>query len=297
MAETEQAGPPGLVAIVAGRGELPRRIAERRAQAGLPYLLVIFQDCFEDWMAAHPHEHHEFEKAGRLFRALGQANAAHVVFAGAMNRPKLRLWRADLKAAGIAAKALRLLGKGDDAMLRGFASIFEAEGLTMLGPRDILGGDVTVGVGALGRLTPAEAERQDAARAAAIVAALGPLDVGQGAVVAGGVCLAVEAIEGTDLMLARLADLPPERRAACPAPSGVLYKGPKPGQDMRLDMPAIGARTVEGAARAGLKGIVVAAGETFLMDGQATQVAADEAGVFVYGATSDELHAWSVAHS
>ncbi len=289
----EVAGPPTPLAIVAGGGALPRRIAERRAAAGLPYLLVVFRSCFEPWMAAHPHQHHEFERAGRLFRALHAAGATHVVFAGGMTRPRLRPWRADLKALAIAARAFALLRRGDDAMLRGFAGVFEAEGLAMLGPHDILGGQAMVPAGALGAQAPGARDRRDAAQAARIVAALGPLDVGQGAVVAGGLCLAVEAIEGTDLMLARIAELPPDRRAAAPPPAGVLYKGPKPGQDRRLDLPAIGPETVTGAAHAGLNGVVVAAGETVLLDAAATRDAADAAGIFVYGTSSAELASWS----
>ena len=292
----ENAGPPTLLAVMAGRGDLPRQIAERRAASNLPYLLIVFQGCFEPWMAEHPHERHEFEKPGAVFRALRRASATHVVFAGAMNRPKLKLWRLDLKALGVATKALRLLGKGDDAMLRGFAGIFEAEGLTMIGPSEVLGSDMTMKPGALGRIGPNERDLRDAAYAARIVATLGPLDVGQGAVVANGVCLAVEAIEGTDLMLARLADLPADRRAAAPPPSGVLFKGPKPGQDRRLDQPTIGPTTVEGITRAGLKGIVVAADETVLLNSDRTRKAADDAGVFVYGATVVELNEWQTTN-
>ena len=240
-------------------------------------------------MTAHPHQHHEFEKAGRLFRALRAAGATHAVFAGAMTRPRLRPWRADLKALAIAARAFALLRRGDDAMLRGFAAVFEAEGMAIIGPHDVLGGRAMLPPGALGARRPGGRDRQDAARAARIVATLGALDIGQGAVVARGLCLAVEAIEGTDLMLARLAELPPERRAAAPPPAGVLYKGPKPGQDRRLDLPAIGPETVAGTARAGLDGIVAAAGETVLLDAAATRAAADAAGVFVYGASLDEL--------
>ena len=291
----ERVGPTTPLAIVAGRGGLPRRIAERRAAAGLPYLLVVFQGCFEPWMAEHPHQHHEFEKAGRLFRALRAAGATHAVFAGAMTRPRLRPWRADLKALAIAGQAFALLRRGDDAMLRGFAAVFEAEGLSMLGPHEILGGQAMVPPGTLGARRPDARGRRDAARAARIVAALGPLDVGQGAVVAGGLCLAVEAIEGTDLMLRRIAELPPDRRLAAPPPAGVLYKGPKPGQDRRLDLPAIGPETVAGAARAGLSGIVVAAGETVLLDAAATRAAADAAGLFVYGATATDLAIWETS--
>lgn len=289
----EAGGPPGLVAIVAGSGALPQDLAEARVKAGLPYMLIVFPGCFEDWMGAHPHERHEFEKAGALFRSLKKAEARYIAFAGGMNRPKLKPWRADLKAAGLLAKAVRLLGKGDDAMLRGFAGIFEAEGLTMLSPVDILGGETLVTDGLFGGPALTDRDRSDASRAAAIVRALGPLDVGQGAVVSHGVCLAVEAIEGTDLMLDKVRSLPAERRAYAPPPTGVLFKGPKPGQDQRMDLPTIGPRTLDGVHAAGLRGIVAAAGQTVLMDRGDTLAACEELGLFIYGATQDELLAWS----
>lgn len=283
------AGPAGLLAIIAGRGDLPRQIAERRQAVGLAYVLVVFQDCWEDWMQDHPHQNHRFEKIGAMFRALHREGATHVVFAGAMNRPKLQLWKLDLKAAKIAAKALALLRKGDDEMLRGYAKIIEDEGLTMIGLHDVLGESMTLKAGALGQKRPSDVDLADAAHAAKIVHTLGPLDVGQGAVVSHGVCLAVEAIEGTDLMLARLVKLPAEKRAFAPPPSGVLFKGPKPGQDQRMDLPTIGPGTVEAVAKAGLNGIVAAAGETLLMEEAQTREAADQAGIFVFGAEIQEL--------
>ncbi len=285
----DAAGPAGLLAIIAGRGALPRQIAEARLAADLPYLLIVFPDCFEDWMTDHPHERHLFEKAGAVFRTLRLADATHVVFAGAMNRPRLRPWRADLKALGLLTKATRLLRQGDDGMLRGLASIFEDEGLTMIGPMDILGQDLGIGRGTYGAHSPSEQDLEDARRAAAIVRALGPHDVGQGAVVASGVCLAVEAIEGTDLMLARVAALPPDRRAAAPPPAGVLFKGPKPGQDMRMDLPTIGPATVQGTKDAGLSGIVVTAGKTLIAEPEEVRELADSHGIFVYGAVAEEL--------
>lgn len=288
----EAAGPATPVAIVAGRGELPRQIAERRTRNGLPVHLVIFPDCFEDWMIEYPHGRYEFERLGRVFRDVRAAGVTHVVFAGGMNRPRIRPWRADLKTVFIAIKALPLLRRGDDEMLRGYAAMIEAEGLRVIGPGEILGEEMTVSAGPLGRHVPDAGSKSDAARAAAIVAALGPHDVGQGAVVANGLCLAVEAIEGTDLMLARIADLPVERRATALPPCGVLFKGPKPGQDLRIDMPTIGPKTVQGAKAAGLSGIVAIAGETTLLSASDARAAADEAGLFVYGATPAEVEQW-----
>jgi len=116
--------------------------------------------------------------------------------------------------------------------------------------------------------------------------ALGPLDLGQAGVVAAGVCLGVEAIEGTDALLARVAALPEARR---PMAGGVLVKLAKPGQDRRIDLPSIGPRTVEGAARAGLRGIVVEADAANLIERDAMIRAADAAGLFLWSAAPDAL--------
>jgi DUF1009 family protein len=125
---------------------------------------------------------------------------------------------------------------------------------------------------------------------ARLLGALSPFDVGQAAVVSRGYVLAVEAAEGTDSMLARCRDLRPW---GLRGRSGVLIKAPKRGQDLRLDMPAIGPRTVELAAEAGLGGIAVSARQILLADHQRLLEKADEAGLFLYGFLDGDLEAGS----
>ncbi len=271
------------LAIVAGRGALPRMIAEHCRASGRPYLVVTFPAARPDWVGEHPHEAHRFEKVGGLFRALARAGCREAVFAGAMDRPRLRPWAADGKAIRVALRVFRLLRQGDDAMLRGLAGIFEAEGVRLVGPADCLpGGALTVPPGTLGRVHPDARAEADALRARAILAALGPVDVGQAAIVAGGVCLGIEAIEGTDALLARVAALPAAKRAHAPPPAGVLLKMPKPGQDRRLDLPTIGPRTIDGAARAGLAGVCVEADGVQVIERDACIAAADRAGLALW---------------
>jgi DUF1009 family protein len=205
-----------------------------------------------------------------------------------MDRPNVRLWRADAKAIMLARRIFAMIAGGDDGLLSGLASIFEEEGFSVISAQDCLPG-LTADEGILGCHSPSIDDRADAARGAAILAALGPLDVGQAVVVAGGVCLGVEAIEGTDALLARVATLPPERRRHAPPPSGVLVKLVKAGQDRRVDMPAIGPRTIEGAALAGLHGIVAEAGGATIVDREATVSAADAAGMFLWCAAPEAL--------
>ena len=283
-----RAGPEGKLAIIAGRDALPRLIAEHRQAAGLPYLVISFAGEAEPWIEGHPHQAHAFEKVGRLFAALKRAGCSHVVFAGAMDRPRLKPWRADGKTVKLVGKIMALMARGDDGLLSGLAGIFEAEGFTVIGAQDCVGG-LTCGEAVLGRHQPQPPDRADAARGAAILTALGPLDVGQAVVVAGGICLGVEAIEGTDALLARVAALPAERRRSAPPPSGVLVKMAKPGQDRRVDLPSIGPRTVEGAVRAGLRGIVVEADGANILERDATIRAADAAGLFLWSAAAETL--------
>jgi DUF1009 family protein len=98
--------------------------------------------------------------------------------------------------------------------------------------------------------------------------------------------LAVEAAEGTDQMLDRVAEMRKNGRVRTAAGTGVLVKAPKPDQDRRFDLPAIGPRTVEGVACAGLAGMAVAAGSSIVAEPAKLVAAADRAKVFVIGASA-----------
>ena len=87
----------------------------------------------------------------------------------------------------------------------------------------------------------------------------------------------------TDSMLARIAEMRSQRRVTTRVGTGVLVKAPKPGQDRRFDLPAIGPRTVENAARAGLAGVAVTAGSSLIAAPMEVIAAADRADIFVVG--------------
>jgi len=157
-------------------------------------------------------------------------------------------------------------------------AIFEEAGFTVAGVADVAP-DLLPGPGVLAG-APSAADQADAARAAAIVAALGAVDVGQGAVVAQGLCLAVETLPGTDAMLDFVAAT--ARRPDPAGARGVMFKAAKPGQDRRIDLPTLGLQTLARAHAAGLAGVAFQAGDVIVLDRAAMLAEAERLGLFLW---------------
>lgn len=225
-----------------------------------------------------PDQVFRIERLMPFLKALGDAGIAQVIFAGAVQRPRLDPALFDPMTALMVPRMLAAIQAGDDATLRVVIELFEDSGLQVVGVADIAP-DLVPSEGVLCG-EPRAADTRDADRAAGIVAALGTVDVGQAAVVAEGLCLALEALPGTDAMLDFVA-----QTAARPDPArprGVLWKAPKPGQDWRIDLPTLGVETVRRAAAAGLAGIAWQAGGVILLDRAAMVTAAQAAGLFLW---------------
>ncbi|MGC9420627.1 MAG: LpxI family protein [Rhodovulum sp.] len=268
-------------AIIAGRGALPGHLARALAAQGTPFLIAQIEGAGLVPEPGWEVETFALERLALLFDLLHARGVTRVVLAGAVTRPRLDPERIDPKTAQLLPRILPALGQGDDATLRAVIALFEEAGLAVVGA-DALAPDLLPAPGVPTAARPSEADERDAARAAGIVAALGAADVGQGAVVAQGLCLAVEALPGTDAMLAWVADVAGTCRPDPAGARGVFYKAPKPGQDRRVDLPAIGPATVEAAHRAGLAGIVIEAGGVMVLEPAATRARADALGLFLW---------------
>ena len=268
--------------LIAGGGELPVSIAARCEAEGRPVFVVRLTGFADPHLARYPGIEAGMAEIGRVLSSLKKADCGAVCFAGTVNRPDFKSLKPDFKGATLLPGIISAAAKGDDALLRKILSIFESEGYAIEGADDILGGE-TLPVGALGGLTPTAEQLADLRKALHVAEKAGELDIGQGAVVCDGLVLAVEAQEGTDAMLARVAGLPADLRGSPTAAKGALGKAPKPIQDLRVDMPVIGVRTLEMAAAAGLAGVGGMAGKLILIDRPALIAAADRLGLFVWG--------------
>lgn len=259
-------------AVIAGQGALAPAVI-----AALDAPPVYALDGFApEGVEAQPFR---LERLVPFLDSLLDQDVSRVVFAGAIRRPRLDPELFDARTAQLVPRIMMAMQAGDDGALRAVLDVFAEHGLAIASVAEVAP-DLIPAEGVLAG-EPSAADRRDAARGALILQTLGPVDVGQGAVVAQGQCLAIETLPGTAAMLdfaARHAALRPNPNGA----RGVFVKGPKPGQDMRIDMPTLGPDSVTQAAGAGLAGIAWAAGGVILLDRAEAVRRAEEAGLFLW---------------
>lgn len=268
--------------IIAGGGELPLAIADCVRETGRDVFLLALTGSADDTVAAYPHDWIALGEVGKVFKLLHANNCSEVLLAGKLARPKFSEIKFDMKAALVAPRVIAASLKGDDALLRSVVDIFEREGMRVVGAAEAAPG-LLAPEGQMGRIAPSQEGKDDIFTAFQIVRAMGTHDIGQAAAVCGGLTLAVEAAEGTDAMIARIADLPEHLRGTTTKRRGVLAKAPKPIQDRKTDLPVIGVTTVRNAASVGLAGIAVEAGGALILGKRAVIEEADRLGLFLVG--------------
>jgi UDP-2,3-diacylglucosamine hydrolase len=271
------------VGVTAGGGAMPFAVADSLAARGVaPVLFALKGSC--DPVAVERFRHHwisvgQVGRATKLFRSEG---CRDLIFIGTLLRPALSEVRLDWGTIRVLGRVMAAFRGGDDHLLSGIGRILEQDGFRMVGIRDVAP-DILMPEGCVTRAMPGPADTADIAKGRDVLRALGPFDIGQAVVVIDGHVVAVEDTEGTDGLLARVARLRSEGRVRAEAARGVLVKAPKSGQDLRFDLPTVGSRTAEGAAKAGLAGIAIIAGHTIAADPQGMIEAADKAGLFIQG--------------
>ena len=263
--------------IIAGGGGAPQRVIDACRSQGRDFFVFCLQGQAEAGLAMDaPHADLMIGAFSDFKRMVAEQKIGELVMIGRVRRPSL----SELKLDWLAAKALAKIGfnaLGDDALLRAVGTVIEQEtGAKLIGVQDILGG-VLLSEGCMGRHSPDTQALSDIARGREVARALGAVDVGQSVIIQQGLVLGVEAIEGTDALIARCAEL----RRDGPAP--VLVKMAKPQQDDRFDLPTLGPDTVAAAIKAGLCGIAAEAGRTLIIDRDKVRDMANEGGIFVVG--------------
>lgn len=277
------------LAIICGYGSFPVEVAEGARKAGRhPYMIGIAGEAGEE-IRGYPGETLAWGQIGRLFAVLDNLKIGEVVLAGGIRiRPDVLKLKLDWGGVKALPQALAFMLGGDNTVLSGTIKLFERHGITVLGAHQIAPG-LLVGAGPVAGKKPGARDLDNIRLAFSACKALGNLDIGQAAIAEAGRVVAVEAAEGTDEMLDRVVRMRRIGRMPAEGRHGVLVKTIKPGQDVRADLPAIGPRTVEAAAAAGLKGIAVEAGQSVILERPRTITVARKAGLYIYGVDAAEI--------
>lgn len=267
--------------IIAGGGGAPQNLIQACQDLGRPFFVVCLEGQAEMEIGGDiPHAWLPLGAGTKLKKLFEEQNIAEIVMIGRVRRPSLT----EIKPDWLALKVLTKIGMnklGDDGLLRAIGKALEDElNVRVVGVQDVLA-DLLTPEGLLTKTQPDETAQADIQRGIEVAQALGKLDVGQAVVVQQGIVLGVEAAEGTDALIDRASGL---RREGL---GGILVKLAKPQQDNRFDLPTIGVQTVESVAQAGLRGIVVHAGRSLIVNREATLAAAEAANIFVIGKKID----------
>jgi DUF1009 family protein len=271
----------GPVAILAGSGQLPVLLAEHLERTGRHHCILAVRGFAETAIRRRARAVVDLLDIRTILATLDAWRPSEVTLAGGVSRPGFSALLGAYSLVRNRQEVKDVIARGDDQMLRGAVRLLEEHGHRVVGAHELMP-DLLVSRSIQGRVAPGDDERLGIATGLEVLATLSAFDIGQAAVVARRRVLAIEGPEGTDRMLRRVRRLGrswfgAKVRREC----GVLVKGAKRGQDLRIDMPAIGPRTVIEAARAGLSGIAVGAGSTLLLEQDAALREADRLGLFL----------------
>lgn len=269
--------------IIAGGGAIPKMLVKYCQKTGREFFVLAIEGNAEADLIDNgsiPHQWIRIGQAGTGFKRFAQEQVKDVVMIGTIRRPGFKDLIPDMRTTAFFAK-LGLKSIGDDGILRALVREIEDEGMTVRGIHEVMS-DLLVKEGILGKHKPDKQAREDMRRGLEVATELGRLDVGQAVVVQQGLVLGVEGIEGTDELIRRCGEY---RRKG---EGGVLVKLRKPQQDMRVDLPTVGTRTIERARESGLRGVVVHAGNGLIVDEAEVIRLADKYGIFVMGVNPGE---------
>lgn len=264
------------IALLAGRGDLPRLLIEVFQSQQRPFVVLAFKGQADEELVRNiPHLWLSFGEVGAALHYLRENKIQELVMAGAIARPAMSEIRPDWEGIKWLAK-LGTKALGDDNLLKLIIELIEERGFRIVGPDDILT-ELLAPEGILTSLEPDDQGWRDVGRGLEVLSALSPVDVGQAVVIQEDLVIGVEAIEGTDALIERSKSL--QR----PGLGGVLVKIAKRQQDQRVDLPTIGPETVRKVLASGLRGIAVEAGRTILLKRDETLHLAQEKGLFLVG--------------
>jgi DUF1009 family protein len=266
------------IGIIAGNGRFPFLALQGARSLGHDVTVVgVKEEAFpelEQAARAADASYHAISLGhlGKCIKILREAGISQAVMAGQVKHVKI--FSGILPDMTLLSVLTRLKARNTDALISAVADVMRDNGIELLDSTVFLG-PLLAREGVLTRRPPDEEEQADFAFGYRMADVIAGLDIGQTIVVKAKAVVAVEAMEGTDHVIARAGEL---------AGAGTrVVKVAKPKQDMRFDVPVVGVATIEAMQRAGATAITIDAGRTLVIDGDAVFRAADAAGITMIG--------------
>jgi len=246
------------IALIAGALDLPFFTRDALRRAGWDVFVVGLKNFVNPKL--NPDMIVRLGGAGRAVREFRRRGITKLTFVGAIGHPNLYDIRPDLWSLSVLISVIKHQ-RGYDSMATALNKVLEKRGFTVVAAQDLAPELTFETPGVKTRVKPKKSDMSDIERAVDVSHTIGAADIGASVVVDKQV-IAVEAAEGTARMLKRVVDMRKNKRT----PSGVFAKMTKPGQDLRIDIPAIGVDTVQSVAAAHLRGIIVNTKTCFVVD-------------------------------
>ena len=261
------------IALIAGALQLPFFTRDALRRAGWDVYVVGLKNFVDPKL--NPDIVVRLGGAGRAVREFRRRGIKNLTFVGAIGHPNLYDIRPDLWSLG-ALLSIMKHQRGYDSMATTLNKILEKRGFKVLAAQDLAPELTFETAGVKTKTKPTKSDMADIQRAVDVSHTIGEMDIGASTVVDKQV-IAVEAAEGTAKMLERVVEMRKNKRRT----SGVFAKMTKPGQDLRIDIPAIGVDTVHAVANAHLRGIVVNTKSCFVVDKENVIKEANKAKIFI----------------
>jgi UDP-2,3-diacylglucosamine hydrolase len=263
---------PECVGLVAGEGELPVILAREIHASGLEVVAIALSEPIAQQLQPFVQRLYCFGagQGNKIIATLKREGVRDLVMIGKVSKAVLfHRWRFDSRAWRILR---RVNSFHDDALLTEIIREFESEGMRVVEPSRFIT-DLCPKGGVLSRRRPTRREWQDIEYGFNAARSVGKLGIGQTIVVKHGTILAVEGMEGTDEAIARGCRLAHE--------GAVVVKVSRPGQDLRLDLPTVGLKTLAVMREGQATVLAIEAGKTVVVGGETFARAAEHAGISV----------------
>ncbi|MBO7066235.1 MAG: UDP-2,3-diacylglucosamine diphosphatase LpxI [Alphaproteobacteria bacterium] len=261
------------IALIAGALQLPFFTRDALRRAGWDVYVIGLKNFVDPKL--NPDLIVRLGGAGRAVRAMRRRGINKMTFVGAIGHPNLYDIRPDLWSL-TALISIMKHQRGYDSMATALNKVLEKRGFKVVAAQDLAPELTFETAGVQTKTKPTKSDKADIERAISVSHTIGREDIGASVVVDKQV-IAVEAAEGTAKMLKRVVDMRKNNRRT----SGVFAKMTKPGQDLRIDIPAIGVDTIRAVAAAHLRGIVVNTKTCFVVDKANVIREANKAKIFI----------------